>query len=279
MDELARDPRVAAAYDLWCQQREEVLRTYRDDLPGRLPLSMQKEFKRIKNLVIQEAVRLGEYGEVFAPADAQVADQTGEDADSALTGRILPAGLGGSRALYWAAKDILKDPGAKPEQIGRAVDWLTQAAEAGLDCAQYTLGKLYRDGGALELDVTQAVIWFSQAAGQGNRYAMYALGMLYLKVNAPAAALRWFQQSAELGNQFARYRLGKLLLTDDDVSKDTADAVRWLMESAEQGNQHAQYALGKLCLLGKDVPAGSGCCHPLAHAGGGTGRHVCAVLP
>ncbi len=216
VDELARDPRVAAAYDLWCQQREEVLRTYRDGLPDRLPLSMQKEFKRIKNLVIQEAVRLGEYREVFSPADTQEEDPASEDA--VLVDRVFPAGSGGARACCQAAKDILRDPDAKPEQVG------------------------------------QAVIWFSQAAEQGNRYAMYALGMLYLKVNAPAAALRWFQQSAELGNQFAQYRLGKLLLTGDDVSKDTADAVRWLTESAEQGNQHAQYALGKLCLLGKDVP-------------------------
>ena len=59
MDELERDERVAAAYSLWYELREEVLRTYKDDLPDRIPLSQQKEFKRIKNIVIQEAVRLG----------------------------------------------------------------------------------------------------------------------------------------------------------------------------------------------------------------------------
>ena len=37
-----------------------MLRTYRNDLPERLPLSRQKEFQRIKNIVIQEAVRLWE---------------------------------------------------------------------------------------------------------------------------------------------------------------------------------------------------------------------------
>ena len=58
VDELAKEPRVAAAYDLWYQMREEVLRTYKDDLPERLPLSQQKEFKRIKNLIIQEALKL-----------------------------------------------------------------------------------------------------------------------------------------------------------------------------------------------------------------------------
>ena len=60
VDELERDERVAAAYNLWYEMREEVLRTYKDDLPKRIPLSQQKEFKRIKNIVIQEAVRLGE---------------------------------------------------------------------------------------------------------------------------------------------------------------------------------------------------------------------------
>ena len=70
VDELAKDSRVAAAYDLWYQLREEVLRTYKDNLPKRLSLSQQAEFKRIKNLVIEEAVRLGEYTEVFVPGDA-----------------------------------------------------------------------------------------------------------------------------------------------------------------------------------------------------------------
>lgn len=58
--ELENDPRITAAYDLWYREREEVLRTYKDDLPERIPLSRQNEFKRLKNIVIQEAVRLGE---------------------------------------------------------------------------------------------------------------------------------------------------------------------------------------------------------------------------
>ena len=58
--ELEKDPRIAAAYDLWYREREEVLRTYKDDLPDRISLSQQKEFKRIKNIIIEEAARLGE---------------------------------------------------------------------------------------------------------------------------------------------------------------------------------------------------------------------------
>ena len=381
VDELAKDSRVSSAYDLWYQLREEVLRTYRDDLPDRLPLSRQTEFKRIKNVVVEEAARLGEHTEVFTPADIQEPPQAGEDAgpepeaesegsdvpeeaseappavvwsdrykrarsflygddetpqdheqacrlfmEEALGGNALAmhdlgrmfadgtgveadaeqshawyakalsafqtverqrpnryveyrigkmyaGGLGTEQndreALVWfekaarqrnpyaeyqMAKHILADPSAKPEQTRQVVGWLTHAAEAGLDCAQYALGRLYRDGGPVAQDMTHAVIWFSQAAERGNQYAMYALGKLRLEADDPAAARRWFQQSADLGNQFAQYRLGKLLLCGDGVAKDTAGAVRWLTESAEQGNQYAQYALGKLYLLGKDIP-------------------------
>ena len=60
VDELEKEPVVKEAYACWYELREEVLRSYRDDLPERLPLSRQKEFKNIKNLVIRQAVRLGE---------------------------------------------------------------------------------------------------------------------------------------------------------------------------------------------------------------------------
>ena len=71
VDELAKDERVKAAYDLWYEMREEVLRTYGDKLPERLPLSQQNELKRIKNMVIEEAVHLGERKHEFVPEDVR----------------------------------------------------------------------------------------------------------------------------------------------------------------------------------------------------------------
>ena len=68
--ELEKEPRIAAAYDLWYREREEVLRTYKDDLPERVPLSQQKEFKRIKNIIIEEAARLGEVLQTAGPTQA-----------------------------------------------------------------------------------------------------------------------------------------------------------------------------------------------------------------
>lgn len=71
VDELAKDERVKAAYDLWYEMREEVLHTYSDKLPERLPLSQQPELKRIKNMVIEEAVQLGERKPEFMPENVR----------------------------------------------------------------------------------------------------------------------------------------------------------------------------------------------------------------
>lgn len=55
VDELAKDERISKAYGLWYEMRNEVLYSYMDNLPEPLPLSKQKEFKSIKNMIIKEA--------------------------------------------------------------------------------------------------------------------------------------------------------------------------------------------------------------------------------
>ena len=58
VDEIAKDNRISALYDLWYGQRENVLRTYNSSLPERVPLSQNKEFKMIKNAITQAAMDL-----------------------------------------------------------------------------------------------------------------------------------------------------------------------------------------------------------------------------
>ena len=56
--ELAGDENIQKLYDLWHEQREDVLRTYTDTFPERIPLEQNKEFKSIRNAVIQEALKI-----------------------------------------------------------------------------------------------------------------------------------------------------------------------------------------------------------------------------
>ena len=58
VEELANDDRIKKLYDLWYEQKENTIRTYTDEMPDRIPLAQNKEFKSIKNAVIQEALKL-----------------------------------------------------------------------------------------------------------------------------------------------------------------------------------------------------------------------------
>lgn len=536
VDELARDPRISEAYRIWYELREDVLRTYKDDLPPRLPLYRQKEFKRIKNLIIEEAVHLGEYGRILTEADEMAdsaepidgvppavesaaddflpdveppdddpteaeeppsenetapsvkwsahykqarkflfgdADQP-QDFEQALTlfsaealagnalamhdlgrmtadglgcemdpeqarewyakalaaflaveeqkpgpyveyrvGKMYAAGLGSEKdfdqaakwlsvsaaqgykyaqyslaglycrgqgveqdyekalllytqaaeqdfpyasyelgklyrdgtgcekddgeasrnfenaftgfrvleqnshddrlqyrigwmllhgvgtakdeaeardwfeksarldnphAQYQLAKMILADDASEREEIGRALEWLTKAAEAGQDCAQYALGKLYRDGGAVKKDVAKAVSLFEQAVKQDNGFAAYALGKLFLDgVDGQLdrdipTALHWLRRAAELGNQFAQYRVGKILLRGEVTQKDSAEAIRWLTAAADQGNAFAEYVLAMVYIKGEDAPQNTAAASELLRRSAGRGN-------
>ena len=58
VDELSNDDRIKKLYDLWYEQKENTIRTYTDEMPDRIPLAQNKEFKSIKNAVIKEAMKL-----------------------------------------------------------------------------------------------------------------------------------------------------------------------------------------------------------------------------
>ena len=58
VDELSNDDRIKKLYDLWYEQKENTIRTYTDEIPDRIPLAQNKEFKSIKNAVIKEALKL-----------------------------------------------------------------------------------------------------------------------------------------------------------------------------------------------------------------------------
>ncbi len=60
VDELACDERVAETYSLWQDMRDEVFSFYSKVKPERVPLSRQKEFKPVRNMVIREVAQMME---------------------------------------------------------------------------------------------------------------------------------------------------------------------------------------------------------------------------
>lgn len=148
VDELAKDPRVASAYELWYKLREEVLRTYKENLPERLPLSRQSEFKRIKNIVIEEAVSLGAQYQVFHPCDQeQDGSESAHKSSSEDRGAPSPENKqnNGARAddsanprrWYWSAIRIFEKAEVTAPELQQALEWLKETAQAGMAQAQY----------------------------------------------------------------------------------------------------------------------------------------------
>ena len=251
VDELAKDERVAAAYSLWQDMQDEVVRTYTDELPERKPLSQQKEFKPVRNMVIRETLKLAERRVTFEDEDMDDEPEGTETAPPPTSGihKIYE-----QAELYRKAKKTLYDEDADMDEKRSAIDELQKLWDEGYTIAAHQLGKVYRDGLGVAADWVKAEGWFRKSAERGTVCSAYALGKLLLPVGLSTEAIRWLKYAADSGDQYAKYTLGKVYLAGENAEKDVDTAVEYLKASAEQGNQYAQYALGKLYLLGQDVP-------------------------
>lgn len=232
VSDLAADERIASLYDLWYEQREEVIRTYTEELPERIPLVDNPEFKSIKNMVIQEALNIfadrvfTDEQDEQAEADAEVSEPTADEVEEQ---EYAPAPRSIQRSRMWQlyrnAKELL-DRESDTYDPNTAVDLLIEAAGLGCGVAKYRLGKMFLRGE----DVPKNIDY----------------------------ALRWLEESVSEGNQYAEYLLGKALLRGEDVDRDSLRAEDLLRRSCEQGNRYAAYTLGKALLDGElllqDIP-------------------------
>ena len=218
---------LAECYEVWNTLRDELESYYKDTPRQHLPLSQQKEFKSIKNMVIQAAenLRLG----VVTFEDEKMQDEPPD-------------------------KSRFSDSDVSDEDKRSVAEELAQSWEYnGSASVAYQLGRVWRDGLGVPPDDEKAEVWFQRAAEDGHSGAQYALAKLLHEQRRISEAIPWFEQATKGGNPFASYQLGKLYLAGDAVPKDTAKAFEYLTEAAEQGSSQAQYILGKLYLLGNEV--------------------------
>ena len=245
VDQMEQLPTVAECYEQWCQLQGQVEDFYSEKERHRPPLSRQKEFRQIKNAVIQEAetIRLGKITFEDETLDLRQGDEVDNGKDVSWDFRTL--------------RMDVQDEYSSLAERDDAVESMRELAENGDIHAQYFMGELYRDGPLLPPDWVMARYWFDKAAKQGYVAAQYALGKLYLSddasVHDPELGIQWLEYAAYNGNHDASYRLGKEYLKGESVRRDTRKAMDHIYTSAQAGNLHAQYLLGKLLLQGKAV--------------------------
>ena len=243
VDQMEQLPTVAECYEKWWELQSQVEDFYSEKERRRPPLSQQKEFRQIKNAVIQEAetIRLGEI--TFEDDTLDHSDEVGKDENVSWD--------------FWTLRMDVQDEYSSLAERDDAVESMRELAENGDVHAQYFMGKLYLDGSLVIPDSEAAMNWLHKASTVGYAPAQYALGKLLLSddvsVHDSEAGIQWLEHAAHNGNHYASYRLGKEYLKGDSVRKDTRKAMAHIYSSAQAGNPHAQYLLGKLLLQGKVI--------------------------
>ena len=263
VSELASDERIAALYDLWYAQREGVIRTYTENLPERIPLVDNPEFKSIKNAVIQEALnisadRLGiEEPDDRSETETEVPEPEADEVEKQEYTPV-PKSVQRSRMwqLYRKAKKLL-DRENDAYDPNTAVNLLIEAAGLGCGVAKYRLGKMFLRGEDVPKSVEYALRCLEESVSEGNQYAEYLLGKTLLCGEDVEQNLRraedLLRRSSNQGNRYASYTLGKTLLDGELLLQDIPEANRLLTVSADKEFAAAQYLMGKLLYRGEVI--------------------------
>lgn len=280
MKELSKVEVVEKAYELWYEMREEVLHSYLDELPDQLPLSEQKEFKSIKNMIITEAdqfliepFELPEMTAIEESFNDEGPEPRAHEADEELQGidyAQVESELCGVRNIqaqdfyvdwtdaYKAARELLVGTEEVAQDFDMARIRLEQEAEMGNVLAVYDLGRIYALGLGVEMNQDNADDYYKKAfagfqkveSNKAWKYTEYRIGKMHAAGQGTdqdyQKAAEWFQVSAEKKYKYAQYSLGTLYHRGQGVEQDLYKAFELYLKSAKQGFPYADFEVAKM---------------------------------
>lgn len=181
---LSQEERIREMYEEWYELREDVIRTYTNKLPERIPLEQQKEFKPIRNAVIQAAQKIhitppenlsepclprvdfSEYTENRYPDAEAWLCVPGVPATEETKKQMNEAALHGSiDAMYGYAKLIQDDNPQNTFELYKV------AAKYGSSYAEYQIGKMLCFGQGVPQNYAEGMQWLRESAKHGNTHA------------------------------------------------------------------------------------------------------------
>lgn len=264
--ELARDENIRKLYDLWYEQREDILRTYTDTFPERVPLEQNKEFKSIRNAVIQEAMKIvtGIRGAADLEAQRDMADiglPMGEEVElpedpAYWMGHFQPQISNPDTSIEGNTLEDIQPENVPSSACTDSREWWSE---------DYKAGRKYLYGSKEEKpDFQQAMALLLLEANHGNGYACYDVGRMYLRGQGceenEEEAQRWFryaleafkkaEQTAEK-KEYLRYRIGKCYAYGYGAEQNYEEAARWFRQA--ENSPFAAYSLGGQYLRGQGV--------------------------
>ncbi|MBU5439771.1 SEL1-like repeat protein [Tissierella sp. MSJ-40] len=284
VDELAKDERISKAYELWYEMRNEVLYSYVDNLPEPLPLSQQKEFKSIKNMIIKEADNFNKGMITFEEITGDDIDIIDERIDKAIDDVVkndteFIEMEGDTLDLIRESEindDITEDVYVKwSDDYKRACEFLfgtddivqdfeeafylfQSEVEQGNALAMFNMGRMFADGLGIEIDIEESYEWYEKALNAFHRiedrkpwkYTEYRIGKMYSQGLGTEEdyekAAYWLTLSAEERYKFAEYSLGGLYYRGQGVEQSYERAFEFYLKSAKQSFPYAKFEVAKM---------------------------------
>jgi len=224
VDMLERNDRISALYDLWYENRYAILKTYTDEIPEKVPLLQNKEFKSIKNMIISSALDIS--------SDILVVEQSNETSENEL-----------SKAKHIVVNAI-HDNDLPTEELDKAYKTLLEAAERNDSSAAYLLGRFHSTC-PLVLDYTKAISQLKEASKYGNHYASFQLGKIFYFGNDDIerdakVGLDYLNLASEQGNEYASQMLENITAHKDFYIAQSSISLMYYLSGLIQNNNSAQ---------------------------------------
>ena len=159
VDLIADDERVSNLYDLWYEQKFSIIRTYTDEMPVKIPLSQNKEFKSVKNMIINQAMNIVLEKDVFDDDDEMIEKEIKQSEEN-VTENISDEPIEcddesdcypQNDKLWWTleykeARQYLYGTKTEPPDFEKALLFLKTEAERGNGFAMHDFAKIYMSG-------------------------------------------------------------------------------------------------------------------------------------
>ncbi|MDK2125781.1 tetratricopeptide repeat protein [Parachitinimonas caeni] len=139
-------------------------------------------------------------------------------------------------AAYWSAHALMAEEGSEMPEL--ALEWLGQAAIAGVAAAQTTLARCYETAAGVPRHPARAAHWYQKASAQGDAVATQGLADLYAQGLGVAKdvprAVGLYRKAAEADVTVAWYRLGCLFAEGREIARDLDRAYDWMRKAADR---------------------------------------------
>lgn len=264
--EIEQEEHIQALYEQWMLYRKDIFKTYNDRLCEILPLREQKEFKSIKNMILQEVLKYDanapDYDEQlhkmnensqFEDFSEGIVQQSDNFCDEVSFSRLQSYQLNWSKtyrqaaAYFYGSKNI-------PQDLELAKLLLEEECNQKNVLAFELLAKLHEIQNSDSLVVNEwygkALEGFLEILKKDDRkfvqsYLHYKAGKLYFYGKGTEQsyenAFRFFIESE---NVYAYYSLGTMYQRGLYVEQSDTLAFKYYEKSAEGGNAFACYQLG-----------------------------------